>query len=365
MSQYPELLVMKNGEPVSERQQWETKRRPEILDLFQTYVYGRRPVERPEGLHFSLGYQRQNYLGHRLMYKQLWIKFPGFAFRVNAFIPYSNKPVPAFVHNMHDWHMESTSIVNNLNESVVPVLDITSRGYAVFVLYNSEIYPDLEAQANHDCGVFGQLGPKPENRKGDDWASIAAWSWGMSRVMDYIETDPLIDSKRVATIGHSRGGKTSLWAAVMDPRFSMAFSNSSGCLGSAVLRGKQGEHIKDILVTDWFCDNLNQFANNEEALPVDQHMLVAAMAPRPVYVESSSLDSWADPKSERLSCRLASEVYEKIYGMTGVVLPEEENVQIDCAYHEGNIGYHVKTGPHSITPVDWNFYMDFRDAKGV
>lgn len=365
MSQYPEILKTANGAAVTTKEEWEGQRRSEILDLFQDHVYGRRPCEKPEGLHFSVGYQRQNYQGHRLIYKQLWAKFPGYAFRINAFIPYSDAPVPAFVYNMHDFQMEASHIVNDLNTSYVPILDIVGRGYAVFVTYNSEIYPDLEAQAKHDCGVFSQLGPKPAERKGNDWASIAAWSWAMSRVMDYIETDPLIDSKRVATIGHSRGGKTALWAAAMDQRFSMACSNDSGCMGAAVLRGKQGEHIKDILVTDWFCDNFAQYKDNEDAFPVDQHMLIAAMAPRPVYVASSSLDNWADPSHERLGCRLASEVYETIYGMTGVVLPEEDEVKIDTPYHDGNIGYHVKTGPHSITPVDWNYYMDFRDKKQV
>ena len=364
-TQYPELLKTVSGTEVTSVEQWR-ERRAEILDLFQEHVYGRRPVERPEGLHFSIGYERQNYKGHRMIYRQMWIKFPGFAFRVNAFIPYSDKPVPAFVHNMHDWHMESSCIVEKLDDLNVPVLDIVGRGYALFVVYNSEIYPDLEAQANHDCGIFSILGPKPADRKGDDWASIAAWSWALSRVMDYLETEPLIDSKRVCTTGHSRGGKTSLWAAAMDERFSMAYSNDSGCLGTAILRGKQGEHLDYIAgVTDWFCDNIQQYRKDEDALPVDQHMLVAAMAPRPVYVASSSQDLWADPEHERLSCRWASDVYEKIYGMTGAVLPEEEQIEMNKGYHEGNIGYHVKTGPHSIRAIDWHLCMDFRDAKNV
>lgn len=364
MAQYPELLKMANGEEVTTKEQWK-ERRAEILDLFQEHVYGRRPVERPEGLRFILGYQRQNYQGHRLIYKQLWVKFPGYTFRVNAFIPYSDKPVPAFVHSMHDFHMESSCVVKDLNTSYVPVLDIVARGYAVFVLYNSEIYPDLEAKGEYDCGIFSCLGPKPAQRKGNDWASIAAWSWAMSRIMDYIETDELIDSTRVATIGHSRSGKTALWAAAMDERFSTAFSNNSGCMGAAILRGKQGEHIKNILVTDWFCGNFTQYKENEDALPVDQHMLVAAMAPRPVYVASSSEDLWADPEYERLSCRWASEVYEKIYGMIGAVLPEESEIELNKDYHDGNIAYHVKKGPHSITPADWHRYMDFRDNKNV
>lgn len=363
--QYPELLKTVSGDEVTTVEQWR-ERRAEILDLFQEHVYGRRPVERPEGLHFSVGYERQNYKGHRMIYRQMWIKFPGFAFRVNAFIPYSDKPVPAFVHNMHDFHMESTCIVEKMDDLNVPVLDIVGRGYALFVIYNSDIYPDLEAQANHDCGIFSILGPKPADRKGDDWASIAAWSWAMSRVMDYLETEPLIDSKRVCPTGHSRGGKTSLWAAAMDERFSMAYSNDSGCMGTAVLRGKQGEHLEYIArVTDWFCGNIQQYRENEDALPVDQHMLVAAMAPRPVYVASSSQDLWADPEHERLSCRWASDVYEKIYGMKGAVLPEESEIKLNQGYHEGNIGYHVKTGPHSIRAQDWHLCMDFRDAKNV
>lgn len=366
MAQYPEILKTVSGEAVTTKEQWESQRRGEILDLFQDNVYGRRPVERPEGLRFVLGYKRENYKGHRLLYKQLWVKFPGYTFRVNAFIPYSDKPVPAFIHNMHDFHMESTCIVEEMDNLHVPVFDIVGRGYALFVIYNSEIYPDLEAQGEYDCGIFANLGPKPSERKGNDWASIAAWSWAMSRVMDYIETDPMIDSKRVCPTGHSRGGKTSLWAGVMDERFSMAYSNDSGCLGAAVLRGKQGEHLPYIAkVTDWFCENIKQYIEDENALPVDQHMLVAAMAPRPVYVASSSQDLWADPEYERLACRWASDVYEKIYGIKGAVLPEESEIQLNKGYHEGNIGYHVKTGPHSIRAIDWNLVMDFRDQKNV
>ena len=266
---------------------------------------------------------------------------------------------------MPEYEEESTDFDQEPNGTYVPVLDITSRGYAVFVLCFSTIYPDCDHKADYEAGIFTVLSPDRAKRKDSDWASISAWSWAASRVMDYIETDPAIDKDNVAVAGHSRGGKTALWCGATDPRFSLVVSNSSGCTGAAMLRGKTGEHIDFITgVTDWFCANYGKYSENEEMLPVDQHMLLALIAPRLLYVQSSSLDDWADPKSERRACVLAGEVYE-LYGKKGIILPgiEQEELECDTAYHEGTIGYHMATGEHSIRPSDWKMFMDFWDRK--
>ena len=182
--------------------------------------------------------------------------------------------------------------------------------------------------------------------------------------MDYIETRPELDKANVAIAGHSRGGKTALWTGANDKRFSFVISNSSGCMGAALLRGKTGEHLD--FITDktlWFCKNLDNYVDNEEMLPVDQHMLLALIAPRLLYIESNSLDDWADPAAERRSARLASEVY-KLYGKRGVVLPTDDSkVEVCKGYHAGNIGYHMNAGEHKICAADWEMFLSFWKKK--
>ena len=183
------------------------------------------------------------------------------------------------------------------------------------------------------------------------------WAWAASRAADYLVTDPRIDSANLAIAGHSRGGKAALWTGANDTRFSYVISNSSGCMGAAMLRGKTGEHLDFITThTDWFCQKLWTYADNEEMLPIDQHMLLALIAPRLLYIESNSLDDWADPISERRSCQLAGEAYA-LYGKKGIVLPE--TVEVDTPYHEGCIGCHMSAGEHKIRAVDWEHFTAF------
>ena len=157
----------------------------------------------------------------------------------------------------------------------------------------------------------------------------------------------------------SRGGKTALWCGATDKRIALTISSCSGCTGAAITRGKEGEHVKNINGTDWFCQNYQHYNDAEEFLPVDQHMLLAMMAPRAVYVSSAQLDSWADPSSEFLSCRMAGEAFE-LLGKKGLVTEDEEPV-LDKMYHEGRIGYHMHGGPHRLLPDDWIHYMDYAD----
>ena len=359
----PILMKTLSGEMITDKQSWESFRKDEILHLFQHYVYGERPVERPEDLSFHVEAVNEDF--HGIIYKKITVSFRGYSFPVRAFLPKADHPVPAFVYGMHEYEEERSNLDKDLDCTYVPVIDITSRGYAVFVIYFSTIYPDCDHHADYQAGIFTVLSPDRARRKESDWASISAWSWAESRVMDYIETDPAIDKDNVAVVGHSRGGKTALWCGATDSRFSLVISNCSGCTGAAMLRGKTGEHIDYITsVTDWFCANYSKYRDQENLLPVDQHMLLALMAPRLLYVASSSLDDWADPRSERRACVLASEAYE-LYGKKGVILPSLEAVEVECdtAYHEGTIGYHVASGDHGICPSDWKMFMDFWDKK--
>ena len=362
MISIPELSKTISGQTVDSVEIWEKFRRPEIMNLMSEYIYGVQPVEKPEDLKFEVSEEKKLFTRHSITRKIIKISFSDYQFQVFGYMPLKcNKKIPAFVYVMHEFQEEKCDLENSIECPFVPIEDIVSRGYGIFIMPTSSIAPDCDAKAEYKQGIYPYIEPKSYVRKDNSWATISAWSWGASRVMDFLETDSMIDRDKIIVVGHSRGGKTALWAAATDTRFCCAISNNSGCAGAAMHRTKIGEHIKDINRTDWFCNNYRKYNDKEDMLPVDQHMLIASISPRLCYVSSSSEDKWADPLAERYSCRLANEVYD-LYGMKGVVLPDEP-VEMDKAYHEGNIGYHVKTGEHSITKQDWDMFLDFLNAK--
>jgi hypothetical protein len=386
----PDLLVMSDGKKVTNARMWRTKRRPEILELFRKYVYGRAPITRPENMSFNIFDLDKKALDGLATRKQVTVNFTGKkdAPKMDILIYLPNaakKPVPAFVllnfggnHTIHrdpaiklseSWMRSGgKGVVKHIaneesrgrSRARFPLEKILKRGYGLATIYYGDIDPDFhDGFKNGVHPVFDKL--INGKRAPDAWGSIGAWAWGLSRAMDYFETDDDIDNKHVAVLGHSRLGKTSLWAGARDERFAFVISNNSGCGGAALSRRRFGETVERINTSfpHWFCDNFKKYNGKEDDLPVDQHMLIALMAPRPVYVTSADRDLWADPRGEFLACKNAAPVYE-LLGVKG--LGAKRMPGLDQPVQKGAVGYHVRSGGHNLTEYDWQRFMDFADV---
>jgi hypothetical protein len=379
----PDPLVMADGTKVYSAEMWRTKRRPEILELFRKYVYGRAPVGRPKGMTFEVFDLDRKALNGTATRKQVTVNFTGKedgpSMAILIYLPAAAKgPVPTFVllnfggnHTIHPdpairlstrWMRsgkKATEETRGNSAASYPVEKILARGYGLATIYYGDIDPDYhDGFKNGVHPFFDRLADG--KRAHDAWASICAWAWGLSRAMDYFKSDKEIDQSRVAVLGHSRLGKTALWAGARDERFALVISNDSGCGGAALSLRHYGETVKRINTSfpHWFCDNFKKYNDAEDQLPVDQHMLIALMAPRPVYVASADEDLWADPRGEFLSCKNAEPVY-KLLGLNG--LQVDNMPALNEPVQKGRIGYHIRTGGHGLTEYDWLRYMDFAD----
>jgi hypothetical protein len=356
----PDPLLTNAGEKVRSGSDWKSKRRAEVVELFRENVYGRSPVGRPARLRFDVVEPGTEAMDGKAVRKQVRIGYSGpggeGSFRLLLFVPKARKPSPCMllICNRDPENIDPTRAVKS---PFWPAEEIVARGYVAATFHNEEIAPDNATSLSN--GVF-KVFTVPGGRKGDSWATIAAWAWGASRALDYLETDRDIDARRVAVVGHSRGGKTALWAGAEDERFAMVVSNDSGCTGAALARGKQGERIRDINrgFPYWFCDNYKRFNDREQELPLDQHMLAALIAPRLLYVASASEDTWADPQSEFLAAVHAAPVYN-LFGLEGLGTTEMPGPE--SPLHSGSIGHHIRTGKHNLTLYDWTRFMDFAD----
>lgn len=360
-------------------EEWETVHRPVIYRFFEQEVYGKMPT-RQIPMRFEL-LSEDTALNGLARMKQVAIHLQGLKepMLLLIYLPREAKgPVPLFLAmNFKGNHQISADeqIIISKNAptgealkndpprgaaaSRWPLELILGRGYGVATISRDDVDPDFDdGFKNGVHALFNRVGSEPP--AGNTWGTIAAWAWGLSRAMDYLETDPDVDAKRVAVLGHSRLGKTALWAGAADPRFAMVISNNSGCGGAALSLRKVGETVAAInkRFPHWFCDNYNRYSDNEAALMVDQQGLLALIAPRPLYVASAELDKWADPMGEFLAARRASPVYE-LYGLKG--LQQDSLPAVNTPLKGGSVGYHVRTGKHDITPYDWTQYLDFAD----
>src|SRR4051812_11700496 len=230
---------------------------------------------------------------------------------------------------------------------------ILEHGFGLAVIDYNEIEPDFDGGIKY--GVRS-IYPAPA---ADGWAAISAWAWGLSRAMDYLEKDRLVDAKHVAVFGHSRLGKTSLWAGAQDTRFALVISNESGEGGAAISRRNFGERTKDLNTRfpHWFDANFRKYNDREDSMPFDSHMLLALSAPRPLYVASAEEDRWSDPRGEFLGAVGASRVYE-LLGKKGLGTDQMPGNHQPIMH---TVGYHVRAGKHDVTAYDWDQYLKFAE----
>jgi pimeloyl-ACP methyl ester carboxylesterase len=360
----PDPLICADGFRVTTREDWERKRRPETLDLFRKYVYGRPPAK-PTKLTFQIVENDLKALDGAATRKRVKITShdangKSFEFETAILVPNeATKPVPAFLL-INNRTVASADPSRKQKDGFWPVEEIIARGYATAVFRTNDVDLDQKDNSARSSGVRG-VWPAGGGTLGEDsWGTIAAWAWGASRVLDYLQTDQAINANKVALVGHSRGGKTALWAGAEDERFALIVSNNSGCGGAALSRRRFGETIAAINrgFPHWFCDNFNAFNNKEDELPIDQHQLIALIAPRAVYVASADADFWADQRGEFLSVAHAAPVYA-LYGYPG--FKSDQMPRIDIPLVRGRTAYHVRSGIHNLTPYDWSKFMDFAD----
>jgi dienelactone hydrolase len=355
----PDPLTTSTGLKVNSGRMWISQRRQQILELFRENVYGRVPATKYIET-FTIENEDRNAMDGNAILRQVAIKIASegksLDIHLTLFVPVNaKKPVPAFlvINNRDTSNIDPT---RRKKSEFWPAEEIIARGYAAAAFNNADIDPD--DFDNFRNGIHGLLdGGK---RQSDSWGTIAAWAWGASRCMDYLEKDNDIDNEKVAVVGHSRGGKTALWAGAEDQRFAMVISNESGCGGAALARRRYGETVARINASfpHWFCSNYRKWADNENNMPVDMHMLLSLIAPRALYVDCADEDLWGDPYGSYLALFNSVPVFKLFEPETSlpVAMPP-----LNKPVTSGKIGFHIRDGVHNMLLKDWNWFMDFAD----
>lgn len=344
----PELPCLDPQQRPATDSDWISERKT-LLEPLARNVYGQMPA-RPEAMTVSWQSKDQPVfdgiaLKSRIL---LTVATPSgpFVFPFDLLLPAGQQQVPLIVH---------IAFRPDIPDRYLPAEAILRQGFAIANLYYEAVVPDRpDGLSEGLAACFDAV-----NRQGDGCGAIGYWAWAASRILDALETHPRINAEQTAVAGHSRLGKTALWCAANDTRFSLVFANDSGCSGAAVSRGKAGESIADITTTFpyWFCPDYANSARHEYSMPFDQHYLLASIAPRLLYVSSAMDDEWADPASEWLGCAAATPAWKR-FGLAGLVSGDKMPTE-PAAWHEGQVGYHLRAGGHSLQSDDWQQCLAF------
>ena len=388
----PEVLAGADGRPASTPEDWRTRCRPHQFGLLEANVYGRTlpmvtvlPVGEPERADVTLAD------GAHAIRQQVRLRLGNGpevpTVDVLLYLPETDRPVPVFLNLNFKGNQaehpdpairltrawlpddEKNGIVNHRATQASrakhsrrwPVEAMLARGYGMATACYGDIFPDRpDGRADSVLAALGR--PVKGELPADEPAAIGAWAWGLSRILDWLVRQPEVDPTRVIVVGHSRNGKAALWAGACDERFAMAVSNESGCGGAALERRNYGETIADITrkFPHWFCPKYATYAGRASEMPTDQHVLLAMVAPRPLYVASAIDDRWADPRGEFLAA-VAAEPAWKLFGLEG--LGTAEWPPVDAPVGRGRIGYHVRSGGHDLLEYDWQRFADFADRN--
>lgn len=387
--EFPDLLVMLNGDKITTKERWQTQRRPELKSLFEHYMYGVQPTYR-EPVTVKVLHEDAKAFGGKATLQELALTVaPGAAPPVYLLLVVPNErkgPAPVFVgmnfsgnHTLVDdakvhvptsWQYPGQPGVKNNQateegrgkaKDVWALEQSIDRGYAVATFYNGDIDPDQNGKRE---GVRPYLTVSKEDQEsGQATATVMAWAWGVSRVVDHLVTDKALDPRRIAVVGHSRLGKTAIVAAAFDHRIALAIPHQAGCGGTAPDRCKntKAETVKRINTSfpHWFCDDFKKFNDDTSKLPFDQHALVALCAPRPVLFTNAVEDQWANPDGQFDILKAAEPVY-KLYGAGGLDAKEmpKPGMLIDST-----LGYYIREGKHSMTKDDWKVFLDYADKQ--
>ncbi len=360
----PDPLLTADKKPVRDAATWTRVRRPEIVKLYETEIYGRVPANAPNVTWTVASTDQGARDGAAIMKKlvgRMGARPDGPAINVALYTPSNAKgPVPVILLvNFGGGTPPPNAPAGRGGVGPEPPVaaDILARGWGYALVGYNDIQPDrANAWTEGVIGLTlapGQTAPAP-----DEWGTISAWAWGVSRIIDYFETDRAVDAKRIAIQGHSRLGKTVLWASAKDPRIAATFSSCSGEMGAALARRDWGETVDDMAQNfAWqFAGNLQKWSGKWNEMPVDSHMLIALSAPRPLYITGGTTDQWSDPKGEFLGAVAAGPVYrllgKKDLGVT-------ELPPLDSPVIMGDLGWHYHTGGHAATPADWNAFLQF------
>ena len=388
--QLPDPLVALDGRRIETASDWKARRRPELKQLFQHYMYGRIPPKPERWAKDGAAFRDASYWGGKAVLSEETLAFhgPDLAQRLRVLVVRPNKPgpVPMFVamnfcgnHTVvadsrvqlpSSWLYASCAGVENNRATdkgrgsqadVWNVDLILERGYGLATFYSGDIDPDTPDFADGIEPAFwkpGQSAPGP-----DDAGAIAAWAWGYHRVVDYLlaTAEHQADPERIVAVGHSRNGKTTLLAAAFDERIALAIPHQAGCGGTAPSRGKVGESVKQIndRFPHWFCDAFTQFNDDPSRLPFDQHCLVALCAPRPVLFTNAIEDQWANPDGQFEVLKAAEPVYKLLNagGLEASARPELNKLVAS------SLGYFIRPGKHSMNRQDWQAFLDYADAR--